>query len=166
MKEAILILFAVLTLASAGVVLFSRKLIYSAFALLLTLGGVAAFYAAMGADFLAAIQLIVYVGGVLVLVIFAVMLTGKASDSEESNPSRYSWLSPVLVTVFLGGILGAVWTVPFAEGELMLRPTTATLGNLLLTDYLLPFEVISLLLLTGLVGAVAIVRITVKGEKQ
>ena len=72
--------FAVLTVGSAAVVVFSKSLIRSAFALLFTFFGVAALYAFLGADFLAAAQMVIYVGGILVLLLFGVMLTHKLYD--------------------------------------------------------------------------------------
>jgi len=166
MTEAVFLIIVALTIGSAAIVAFSNKLIYGSFALLLSLGGVAGLYAMMGADFVAGIQLLLYVGGILVLVLFAVMLTGTTADTDDSSPSRFSWMSLILVLIFLAGTLWIIWNVPFNSGELTYRPTTALLGNLLLTDYILPFEVISVLLLTGLIGAIAIVRTTVNGDKK
>ena len=74
--------FAVVTVASAAVVVLARSLIYSAFALLFTFFGVAGLYVLLGADFLAATQLLVYVGGILVLLLFGVMLTHKLYDLD------------------------------------------------------------------------------------
>src|SRR6266536_5738740 len=73
-------ILAVVTVGSAAVVVLSRSLIYSAFALLFTFFGVAGLYVLLGADFLAATQLLIYVGGILVLLLFGVMLTHKLYD--------------------------------------------------------------------------------------
>ena len=75
-------MFAALTVGSAAVVVLARSLIYSAFALLFTFFGVAGLYVLLGADFLAATQLLVYVGGILVLLLFGVMLTHKLYDLD------------------------------------------------------------------------------------
>src|SRR3970040_2568039 len=74
--------FAIVTVASAAAVVLSRSLIYNAFALLFTFFGVAGLYVLLGADFLAATQLLIYVGGILVLLLFGVMLTHKLYDLE------------------------------------------------------------------------------------
>jgi len=74
--------FAIVTVGSAAVVVLSRTLIYSAFALLFTFFGVAGLYVLLGADFLAATQLLIYVGGILVLLLFGVMLTHKIYDLD------------------------------------------------------------------------------------
>ncbi len=75
-------IFAALTVGSAAVVVLARSLIYSAFALLFTFFGVAGLYVLLGADFLAATQLLIYVGGILVLLLFGVMLTHKLYDLD------------------------------------------------------------------------------------
>jgi NADH-quinone oxidoreductase subunit J len=79
---------ALLTIGSAVVVAFSRNIIYSAFALLGTFAGVAGLYVFLGADFVAAVQLLIYVGGILIVILFAVMLTHRISDVEiTTGPS-------------------------------------------------------------------------------
>jgi len=83
--QIIFYFFAAMTIASAAVVVFARSLIRSAFALLFTFFGVAALYACLGADFLAATQLVIYVGGILVLLLFGVMLTHKLYDLHLSS---------------------------------------------------------------------------------
>src|SRR5688572_17633741 len=81
-EAAIFYVFAAVTVGSAAVVVFARSLIYSAFALLFTFFGVAGLYVLLGADFLAATQLLIYVGGILVLLLFGVMLTHKLYDLD------------------------------------------------------------------------------------
>src|SRR5207247_3135277 len=80
--QVIFFFFAFLSVASAAIVVFSSSLIYSAFALLFTFFGVAALYVFLGADFLAATQLVIYVGGILILLLFGVMLTHKLYDLD------------------------------------------------------------------------------------
>ena len=79
-------LLAALTLGSAGVVAFSKNIIHSALALLGTFLGIAGLYITLSADFLAATQVLVYVGGTLTLILFAVMLTSRIEDMKVSNP--------------------------------------------------------------------------------
>jgi NADH-quinone oxidoreductase subunit J len=150
--------FAAVTVGSAGVVVLSRTLIYSAFALLFTFFGVAGLYVLLGADFLAATQLLIYVGGILVLLLFGVMLTHKIYDLDLRTETNQ--LVPGLIVA--GGlfvILSATavktrWT----STPLPPAPTTAEIGRLFLGAYLLPFEAASVLLLIALVGAAMIVR--------
>src|SRR5436189_5512414 len=106
--QVIFYFFAILTVASAAIVVFSRSLIYSAFALLFTFFGVAALYVFLGADFLAATQLVIYVGGILILLLFGVMLTHKLYDLDLRTET-FQFFPGLLVTsaVFLtlGGVM-------------------------------------------------------------
>jgi NADH-quinone oxidoreductase subunit J len=150
---------ALLTVVSAAWVAFSRNIVHSAFALLGTFFGVAGLYVFLSADFLAVVQALVYVGGILVLILFAVMLTGKIGDVKVSNRSA-GVLPGLLLLVLLLGLLGAlVLATPWqVAGPAEAVPTTAAMGNALLSEYVLPFEVISVLLIAALVGAVTLVR--------
>jgi NADH-quinone oxidoreductase subunit J len=153
-------LFAGLTLASALVVVFSRNLVHAAFALLFTLGGMAALYVLLGADFLAMTQILVYVGGILMLLLFGVMFTQRIYDMKAQTSFinlPMAVLTGVLTffLLFFGVALGVRWkTVATPSFE----PTSAALGDLLLSRYLLPFEVISILLLVVLIGAVVVAK--------
>ena len=151
--------FAVVTVASAAVVVLARSLIYSAFALLFTFFGVAGLYVLLGADFLAATQLLVYVGGILVLLLFGVMLTHKLYDLDLRSE----------VTQFLPGIivsagLFVILVITFSKTQWAAGPgrlpsaTTAEIGRLFMGQYILPFEAASVLLLIALIGAAMIVR--------
>ena len=149
---------AVLTVGSAAVVVLSRTLIYSAFALLFTFFGVAGLYVLLGADFLAATQLLVYVGGILVLLLFGVMLTHKIYDLDLRGGT--SQLGPGLI-VALGLFVVLTRTAlstGWAAEPRMPAPTTGAIGRLFLGEYLLPFEAASVLLLVVLIGAAMIVR--------
>ncbi len=151
--------FAVLTVGSAAVVVFSRSLIRSAFALLFTFFGVAALYAFLGADFLAATQMVIYVGGILVLLLFGVMLTHKLYDMSLKSES-FQFL-PALFVVFAVFALLATFMLRtrwYEGGESAPQPTTAAIGELFMKEYILPFEVASILLLIALIGAAMIVR--------
>src|SRR5213592_2508044 len=98
------LLFFVLTglaLGSAGVVAFSKNIIHSALALMGTFLGVAGMYVTLSADFLGATQVLVYVGGTLTLILFAVMLTSRIEDMKVSNPRQGLAAAFGLVTVVL-----------------------------------------------------------------
>jgi NADH-quinone oxidoreductase subunit J len=96
-STAVFYLVAAITLGSAMIVAFSRNIIYSAFSLLGTFAGVAGIYIFLGADFVAAVQVLIYVGGILVLVLFAVMLTHRITDVEITN--RAAGRIPALIVV-------------------------------------------------------------------
>jgi len=153
---------AALVLGCGILVAFSRNLLHSALALLGTLGGVAGLYILLGADFLGVTQLLIYVGGVLVLVLFAVLLTTRIEDVKASNLS----VSLALVVPVGLGLAGALVAVALRTDwrltEAVAAPTTARLGHGFLREYLLPFELASLILLMALVGAMALARRAVK----
>lgn len=150
-------LFAAITLVPACIVVFSKNLLYAAFSLLFTLSGVAALYALLGADFLAITQILVYVGGILILILFGVMFTQKVYDLKAEAMSFKRRRAVLLGIVVFATLWGVGRSVPWpAEPERALEPTSAGIGDLLLSRYLLPFEIISVLLLVVLVGAVLV----------
>ena len=158
-EAAVFYLFATITVFSGGVVVLARSLIYSAFALLFTFFGVAGLYVLLGADFLAATQLLIYVGGILVLLLFGVMLTHKLYDLDlRSEVTQF--LPGIIVAAGLFAILSATaLRTRWAAGPG--RPpaaTTTEIGRLFMSQYLLPFEAASILLLVALMGAAMIVR--------
>ncbi len=160
--------FVALTLASAVGLLLTRNVLYAAYLLLLTLLGVAALFVFAGADFLAVSQLVIYVGGVLVLVLFGVMLTNKpASTAPDTTPvseransilteNRRPWLAVVLAGGLFWGLSRLLINAHFVVFDRLASraPTTIdTIGKQLMTEYVLPFEMISILLLVALIGA-------------
>jgi NAD(P)H-quinone oxidoreductase subunit 6 len=157
---------AIMTVASAGITAFSRNIVYSAFALLGAFAGVVGIYILLAADFVAMVQIFVYIGGILVLTIFAVMLTQGIGDVNVSN--RTVGAIPALTTILItGGVMlyATVRTQWFtAAGPLTVAPTTYGIGNAFLDTYVLPFEIASLVLLAALIGAVVISRQETRDE--
>ena len=151
--------FAVVTVGSAGVVVFSRSLIYSAFGLLFTFFGVATLYVFLGADFLAGTQMVIYVGGILVLLLFGVMLTHKLYDLDLKTDTFQFFPALVLILAVFGTLAGVMVKTKWHQGgQRALNPTTAEIGLLFMRDYVLPFEIASIFLLVALIGAAMIVR--------
>ena len=150
---------AALTVGSALIVAFSRNILYSTFSLLGALMGVVGLYVLLAADFVAMVQLLVYVGGILVVTIFAVMLTAGIADVTVSN--RAVGTVPGLVTVLLAGavMLYAIERTHWHQAAVSApAPTTYAIGNAFLGAYVLPFEIASLVLLAALIGAIVISR--------
>ena len=159
LSQIVFYFFAAMTVLSAAVVVFARNLIHSAFALLFTFFGVAALYVFLGADFLAATQMVIYVGGILVLLIFGVMLTHKVYDMKLKSETYQFWPGLAVVTVvFLALVYVMMRTTWYSRGTRALDPTTAGIGELFMKDYILPFELASIFLLIALIGAAMIVR--------
>ena len=158
-EAVVFFLLAGLTVCSAAVVVLARSLIYSAFALLFTFMGVAGIYFSLGADFLAATQILIYVGGILILLLFGVMLTHKLYDLDLKS-EREQFLPSLIVAAGIFALLTVTalrtqWAVGPGRAP---APTTADIGRLFLSDYVLPFEAASILLLVALMGAALIVR--------
>ncbi len=156
--------FSILILGIGFIVAFSRNLLHSAFALFFVLFGIAGLYILLGADFLGMVQIMVYAGGVAVLLIFGTMLTASISEPEQSNLSFQailSLLSGAGVLILLLAVFNKTdWPV-MSPGKM--EPTTESLGKLLLSEYILPFEVISFLLLAAMIGALMLVM---KGDRK
>jgi len=159
MSELPFYLIASITIASAYWVVVSNRLIYSAIALLFTLFGVAGLYICLYADFLAASQVIVYVGGILVLIIFGVMLTSKISDVSFQHASRNQMAGSFFAMGIFTLIITVAMRTEWPEFELTtINATTKIIGEMILIEYLLPFEAVSVLLLSALIGAAMLSR--------
>ncbi|HEY3354625.1 MAG TPA: NADH-quinone oxidoreductase subunit J [Polyangia bacterium] len=157
---------AAVVIISALAVTFSKNILHSAFALLGTLGGVAGLYLFLGADFVGIAQIIIYVGGILVLILFAVLLTNRIQDVKISNVALPRMGAMVPVLFGLTGLLFLVLHTPWPLTQPAAAPTTARIGDAFLREYLLPFELASVLLLLALIGAVVIARRAVRDEAQ
>ena len=143
---------------AVGMVL-NRDMIRSAMLLILVLSGVAAMYVLLSADFLAIAQLLVYVGAIMILMLFAIMLTPNQLDLPGGSPQAQR-ISAALTSLAVGALsVGVVVSHPWNLRATPLNmETAATIGNLLLTTYVLPFWIASVLLTVGLVGAIVIAR--------
>lgn len=159
MKEIIYLLFVLLAVGSALYIALSRNILYTAISLLVTLSAIAGMYVLLGADFLAGIQLLVYVGGVLVLLLFAVLLVQGIEKNRQTNPARFPAVSAVVAGLLLIGLVSLIWEVDWQAAAGVNEPITKSIGNSLLQKYILPFELISVLLLLGLIGGVTIARL-------
>ncbi|MGE5609078.1 MAG: NADH-quinone oxidoreductase subunit J [Bacillota bacterium] len=168
-EAALFYLFAAVAGLSALGVVVSRNIVRQAACLLFTLGGVAGLYFLLAAEFLAAVQLVVYAGGTLILIIFGVMLTSK---------SPFSKFQPKPVEVVLALVIGAILLVALIAGirlsmtaRVFSQTSLATdqgypmlrLGQLLLGDYLVPFEIASVLLLVVMIGAAYLAKARRRG---
>jgi NADH-quinone oxidoreductase subunit J len=158
-EAAVFYVFAVITVGSAAVVVLARSLIYSAFALLFTFFGVGGLYVLLGADFLAATQLLIYVGGILVLLLFGVMLTHKLYDLDLKSEVHQFWAGLFILAGIFGTLVITIYRTPWRVGPgRPPAPTTADIGREFMGAWLLPFEAASILLLVALIGAAMIVR--------
>ncbi len=155
-----LILGAVVVLGSIGVVLLTN-IVYSAFLLGGVFMAVAGLYLLLNASFVAAAQVLVYVGAVNVLILFAIMLVNK---KEELKPIKGLQLRKILSGAICLGLLSLLIRVDFTTPWNLPGPkaigedATERIGEHLFTDYLLPFELASVLLLMAMIGAIVLAR--------
>lgn len=152
--------FAIVTLSAAFAVVTTKNVIYAAFNLMLAFFGVAGIYVLLGADFLAIVQLIVYVGGILILLLFGVMLTNKITDAEIKTSWTQLIPSVMVITAFAGTLGGLVFKTNWRVMPVLQAPVTglADIGTLLVNEYALIFELLGALLLIALIGAASIAR--------
>ncbi len=148
-------LFSIVTVGAAAVMVFSRNIVHSAFALMFALVGVASLYVLLYADFLAATQLLVYVGGILILILFGVMLTTQGHNLNFKSVSVNLIPASILSVTAAGLLIFAFTTTAWAFIEPVERSETVyELGMLLMGDYILPFIIVGVLLLIAIIGAI------------
>lgn len=157
--DFIFYLFSVIIVVSAFIVVAARNIIYSAFSLLFTFFGVAGIYVLLNADFIAVVQVIIYVGGILVLIIFGVMLTNKITNVEIKTESIHI-IPATIVTGLIGGTLVAVLTKTTwrLSEPVNVDKSVIEIGRYLVTHYMILFELAGIILLVALIGAVMIAR--------
>ncbi len=159
------IFLSFVAILSALYVVSTENLVRAAFALFFTLFSVAGLYALLSADFIAVVQVMIYVGGVLVLIIFGILLTKTVYDMKLYDKKLSKFWAGIVVVVFgfvmSEMIFGTGW---LTKQNTSIQPITEKLGNIFLSRYLLPFELASVLLLVAIVGALFIARREVKGK--
>jgi NADH-quinone oxidoreductase subunit J len=160
---------SLLAVAAAFATIFSRNTIYSALFLIVNFTLIAGIYLTLGASFVALAQITVYAGAIMVLFLFVIMMLG-AEKFKDEEPLKWQ---RVLATVFTLALVGeSVYALTFKVGtNLMTRYASEALadpkavGTLLYTEYALPFEITSIILLVAAVGAVVLTRAGRKEEK-
>jgi NADH-quinone oxidoreductase subunit J len=153
--------FAGVTLLSSVLTVFLRNPVHSTIALLSALLHVAGLFILLHAEFIAAIQIIIYAGAILVLYLFVLMLLNL--KQTETVVTQQAWFSLFFGAVLFGEILLALFQSPFSESAKAALPAngnTKSIGTALFTDYLLQFEVVGILLLGGIVGALVLAKQT------
>lgn len=158
-SHLVFFLVATLTLIAGLATVLLRNVFHAALALVGTFFGVAAIYLMLEAEFLAIVQILIYVGAIAVLILFAIMLTRGMMKSQDSNINgQWAWVALTVGVLFVGMFI-LILQVPWQlNPTAVYTDTTPYLGTALLTTYLLPFEVVSVLLLATLIGAFIIAR--------
>ena len=154
-------ILAVLVVGSAAGVLLKRNPIHAALFLVTNLGSVAGLFLMLGAEFLAAAQVIVYAGAIAVLFVFAIMVLIPGKEETGPDPLRRQRLMAVPLVGLFGVLVVLVLRSTAGRGpsgDTAVPGGVTALGRLLFTDYLFPFEVTSLLLLAAIVGVIALAK--------
>jgi NADH-quinone oxidoreductase subunit J len=158
--------FAVLVLGGAILTITRRNAIHSAISLIVSLMGVAGLYLLQQAEFLFAVQIVLYIGGIMVLFLFVIMLV-NLDEAAKERQFNGQWLIAILCVVLVGGLV--LFVMSKGAGSFMVvagaMPVTAggggnteALADVLFSKYLLPFEIASLLLLVAVVGSVVMAK--------
>lgn len=150
---------ALVVLGSAVMVVTLRNLFHCLLFLALSFLGVAGVYLLLSADFLAAVQVLIYIGAVIVLMMFALMMTHRVMSANITQTLGQWWLAPFPVAI---GIFFAIHRVfvkfPWTYETKAAPPTAGIIGRELLTRYVLPFELASIVLLVAMVGAIILAK--------
>jgi NADH-quinone oxidoreductase subunit J len=152
------VLAAAMALSAIGVVT-TKNVVHAALFLVVVLAGGAGQFILLGQEFVAWVQVLVYIGAVIVLFLFGIMLTRAPMHPRESLDNDLRWPG-LVVALFLVGVLSALLVDTFGEREIELsEPTrTAEVTDAVFRNYIVPFEVVGILLLAALIGAVVLAR--------
>ncbi|MEX0710005.1 MAG: NADH-quinone oxidoreductase subunit J [Chloroflexota bacterium] len=135
-----------------------RNIIHSAVAMMVCFGSLAGMYALLGAPIVAAAQVLIYLGAISVLILFAIMLT-QAGDANLPSPfHRQVWLAALAAVAVVGLIGWAVTATDWGNATVVIAVNLNAMAVALFTDYALPFEILSLLLLAAIIGAIYLAR--------
>jgi NADH-quinone oxidoreductase subunit J len=165
MEMVIFFILAIVAVAAAVGVIAQRNAFQSALFLLVNFCCLAGLYLLLNAQFVALVQVIIYAGAVVVLFLFAVMLLGADRAEESPDLRRYQTVAAVLLGTLL--VLGIVWALIPAEAEavpaLMRTDNVREIGAALLTEFVIPFELASVVLLVAIIGAVVLAKKRLEG---
>ncbi len=169
MTSVIFYLMAFLIILSAILMVTSRNIFHSALYLAATLFGVAGIFVLLNSYFLAGIQVLIYIGAVVILTIFVINLTRKITGNEIPQFNKQiipSFIVSLLAIVLIVlAILKTDWFNRLQGGAIATVDNTAIIGNKFLTDFIIPFEIVSILLLAALIGAIVLVAKDREDEK-
>ncbi|TNF77841.1 MAG: NADH-quinone oxidoreductase subunit J [Acidobacteria bacterium] len=162
MEIGVFLLFALLAVTSALVVVVHRNPVYSVMSLVVTLVSTAVLFVMLGAPFLAALQVLVYTGAILVLFLFVIMLLNIERETQRTNGGWFKKLAALISAAIFVAIVGSIslqaYTGRFLEALTPESVAIEPLARELFSTYLLPFEIIGLLLLAAVVGATVLAR--------
>jgi NADH-quinone oxidoreductase subunit J len=170
METIVFYILAGIILTFATMTVFSRRIFRAAIYLLITLTGVAGVYLMMEMNFIAALQIVIYVGGIVVLIIFSVFLTHRSGEKIPSQSLKRIIVSGLIGVVGLAFVLSVLFGYTFTKStEIAVLPSVQNIGRQMLNykefGYVFPFEIISIFLLAALVGSIVIAMKSSEAEK-
>ncbi|MFY0605139.1 MAG: NADH-quinone oxidoreductase subunit J [Cyclobacteriaceae bacterium] len=155
MIDWLFLIFGMMTIIPVLYLIFSKDVVRSAFAFVITLLGLSAFYVLLNAELMAIVQILIYAGGMIVLIIFGIMLTKRTTSEGVMTGHRNVWIAGAIGLLSFG--LLSKWILEsgltFSIAESIEVDQVSTIGVLFLTDHIIAFEVVAILLLVALVGA-------------
>lgn len=160
MIETVIFYFlAFLIVASALAVVSLKNIFHCALFLILGLFSVAGIFVLLSAEFLAVVQVLIYVGAVAVLMIFAIMLTSRLAGRDIQTSNEQTFIGAFMALILVFGLVWSFSNTFFHLSDQTPAPqSTLQIGKLLMNDYVLPFEIVSVLLLAALIGAIVLAR--------
>ena len=162
MEQYIFYFLGALALMSAGYMVFAKNPLYAILSLIVTFFSIAGLYVLLNAQFLGIVQIIVYSGAIMVLFLYVLMMLNLSAKDESKKHNLLRLAGVVASGIIMIGLLGAFKGYKSQIPDMMMGPAnpnvglTKTLGKLLFSEYVLPFELASILILAGIVGAVLI----------
>jgi len=155
---AFVILAAILVASALGVVLLGR-IVHSALSLAVSFVAVAVLYILLNAEFLAAVQILIYAGAIIILILFAIMLTQQSQTPQGNPPNSQFGLAVATSLAVLGSIVLVLTQTKWKTGPVSITGSnTEIIGQALFNQYVLPFEIASIVLLVAMIGAIIVAR--------
>src|SRR5580693_5634423 len=166
LNQALFIFFAVMAVASAVLMVTRRNIVHGAVFLITTLLATAGIFLLLEAEFLFIVQVILYVGGIMVLFVFVIMLVNLDVSMRQMQFNRQWFVAGALALVLAAQFVSAVWAIQSGRGALrwpaiareMSPKNTEAVADALFSHYMLPFEIASILLLVAMIGAVVMAK--------
>lgn len=167
MTAILIYIFCGMAAFSALFILLTKNVLYAAYFLMSTLMSIAIIFILLNAEFIGVAQLMVYVGGVLVLLIFGIMLTNRVSDEKILSKTHHKTIGSIIgfmLFTFLVWLINSQKAINVSNKASSFDASIKTIGQTLMTDYILEFEVIGVLLLLVLIGAAFVAKFNIKHD--
>ncbi len=160
MNLAIQILFFAMTIAGVGLLVTTKNVVYATYALALVLISMAGIYVLLRAELMAVVQILLYAGGVVILVLFGIMMTNRLKGEKLLSESKNTLTSSIISLLIFGGMISYFSGMPTKEDVSFSTDQIKAIGVAFLTEHLVAFELIAFILLVALVGAAYLAKMS------